>query len=115
MMNNEAISLPSVLVIHTASALSFVLYRDKSRTKTMKNDSGIYVSSLTIYSKVPIIIFLQFEDTAIIISPVLAVHSLSVRRQMIMIYNCTYQSWSKKMIPNSVYPLFAVIIADTGR
>ena len=40
----------SELVIHTASAISFVLHRDKSQTKTMKNDSGIYVSSLTLLS-----------------------------------------------------------------
>ena len=53
--------LPRVLVIHTrvlvihtrvlvihASAISFVLYRDKSQTKTMKNDLGFYVGSLTI-------------------------------------------------------------------
>ena len=48
-VRNEIIWLPRELVIHTASVISFVLYRDKSQTKTMKNDLGIYVGSLTIY------------------------------------------------------------------
>ena len=47
---NEAIRLPRGLVIHTASAISFVLYREKSQSKTMKHNLGIYVTSLTICS-----------------------------------------------------------------
>ena len=45
---NEAISMPRELDIHTACVISSVLTQDKSQTKTMKNDLGIYVSSLTI-------------------------------------------------------------------
>ena len=40
--------LPREFDNRTASVISFVIYRDKSRTKRMKNDSGIYVSSLSI-------------------------------------------------------------------
>ena len=43
----DEVWLPREFENRTASVISFVLYRDKSRTKTMKNDSGIYVSSLT--------------------------------------------------------------------
>ena len=45
----DEVWLPREFGNRTAGAISFVLYRDKSRTKRMKNDSGIYVSSLTIY------------------------------------------------------------------
>ena len=46
----DEVWLPCEFENRTASVISFVLYRDKSRTKRMKNDSGIYVSSLTICS-----------------------------------------------------------------
>ena len=48
--------LPRELVIHTASVILFVLHRDKSQSKTMKYELGIYVSSLTIYGHVLITI-----------------------------------------------------------
>ena len=43
---NQVIWSPRKLVIHTASAISFVLYRDESLSWTMKNDLGFYFSRM---------------------------------------------------------------------
>ena len=45
---NEFIWSPREFVIHTASVISFVLYGDKSQSKTLKYDLGISVSRITI-------------------------------------------------------------------